>query len=42
MIVCVAAEDEAETLATLQTLGESVYVIGELISGEGQPVVIYN
>jgi len=42
MIVCVAAEDEAETLAALQTLGETVYVIGELIAAEGLPVVIYS
>jgi phosphoribosylformylglycinamidine cyclo-ligase len=42
MIVCVAAADEAETLATLTALGETVYVIGELTSGEGQPVVLYS
>jgi len=41
MIVCVAAEDERATLQTLSQLGETVFTIGELISSEGKPEVIY-
>lgn len=41
MIVCVAAEDENATLDTLQSLGETVFVIGELVASEGKPEVIY-
>jgi phosphoribosylformylglycinamidine cyclo-ligase len=41
MIVCVAAEDEIATLETLQSLGETVFVIGELIESEGKPEVNY-
>ncbi|MGR9000064.1 MAG: phosphoribosylformylglycinamidine cyclo-ligase [Gammaproteobacteria bacterium] len=41
MIVCVAPEDEKATLETLQALGETVFVIGELVASEGKPVVIY-
>jgi phosphoribosylformylglycinamidine cyclo-ligase len=41
MIVCVAAEDEKATLATLQALGETVFVIGELVESEGKPEVTY-
>ena len=41
MIVCVAAEDEKAALETLQTLGETAFVIGELIESEGKPEVKY-
>jgi len=41
MIVCVAAEDEQATLDTLTALGETVYPIGKLITGEGKPKVVY-
>jgi phosphoribosylformylglycinamidine cyclo-ligase len=41
MIVCVAPEDEAATLAALTALGETVFSIGELVAGEGKPTVIY-
>jgi phosphoribosylformylglycinamidine cyclo-ligase len=41
MIVCVAAEDEAATVETLQVLGETVFVIGELVESEGKPEVNY-
>jgi phosphoribosylformylglycinamidine cyclo-ligase len=41
MIVCVAAEDEKLTLETLHSLGETVFVIGELVESEGKPEVIY-
>ena len=41
MIVCVAAEDEKATLEALQALGETVFVIGELVESEGKPEVNY-
>ena len=41
MIVCVAAEDEKATLEALQSLGETVFVIGELVESEGKPEVNY-
>lgn len=41
MIVCVAAEDEQATLATLTELGETVFTIGELVKSEGKPEVNY-
>jgi phosphoribosylformylglycinamidine cyclo-ligase len=41
MIVCVAAKDEAATVETLQVLGETVFVIGELVESEGKPEVNY-
>ena len=41
MIVCVAAEDEKATLEVLQALGETVFVIGELVESEGKPEVNY-
>lgn len=41
MIACVASEDEKATLETLQSLGETVFVIGELAESEGKPEVIY-
>jgi phosphoribosylformylglycinamidine cyclo-ligase len=41
MIVCVAAEDEQETLSMLTKLGEQAFSIGELVAGDGKPVVSY-
>jgi phosphoribosylformylglycinamidine cyclo-ligase len=41
MIVCVAAEDEKATLEILQSLGEAVFIIGELVESEGKPKVNY-
>jgi phosphoribosylformylglycinamidine cyclo-ligase len=41
MIVCVAAEDENVTIETLQALGETVFVIGELVESEAKPEVNY-
>jgi phosphoribosylformylglycinamidine cyclo-ligase len=41
MIVCVAAEDEQATLASLTDLGERVFVIGELVAADGKPKVNY-
>ena len=41
MIVCVATEDEKATLETLQSLGETVFVIGEVVESEGKPEVNY-
>jgi phosphoribosylformylglycinamidine cyclo-ligase len=41
MIVCVAAEDEKATLEILQSLGETVFAIGELVESEGKPEVNY-
>ena len=41
MIVCVAAEDEAETIAILEKQGETVFSVGDVVEGEGNPVVQY-
>ena len=41
MIVCVAKEDEKTTVETLQSLGETVFVIGEVVKSEGKPEVNY-
>jgi len=41
MIVCVAPEDEAATLETLTSLGETAFSLGELVTGDGKPEVIY-
>ncbi|MDP3878390.1 MAG: phosphoribosylformylglycinamidine cyclo-ligase [Methylobacter sp.] len=41
MIVCVAAEDESATLETLAELGETAFVIGELVAAEGKAAVVY-
>ena len=41
MIVCVAPEDEQVTLDILSQLGETAFVIGELVEAEGKPVVNY-
>jgi len=40
MIVCVAAEDEAQTLDILRQQGETVYAIGQVIPAS-QSAVIY-
>jgi len=41
MIVCVAAEDERATLDTLTQLGETAFIIGEVVESEGKPEVMY-
>lgn len=41
MVVCVAAEDEAATLNLLTELGETAFVMGEIIAGEGKAEVRY-
>ena len=41
MIVCVAPEDEKATLEALQSSGETVFVIGELVESTGKPEVHY-
>lgn len=42
MIVCVDAENEAETMAVLSQQGETVYSIGEIVESAGEPKVVYN
>ena len=41
MVVCVAAEDEAATLNLLTELGETAFVMGEVVAGEGKAEVRY-
>jgi len=41
MIVCVAAEDEAATIATLKEQGETAFSIGEIVSTSGKTQVDY-
>lgn len=41
MIVCVDANDEAETIKNLQNQGETVFSIGEIVIGSGEANVIY-
>ncbi len=41
MIVCIAPEDEQTTLDTLSQLGETAFVIGELVEAAGKPAVNY-
>jgi len=41
MIVCVDAEDAPATLAMLAELGETAFVIGEVVAGEEKPEVKY-
>jgi phosphoribosylformylglycinamidine cyclo-ligase len=41
MIVCVAPEDEQNTLAILSELGEQVFSLGELVAASGKPKVNY-
>lgn len=42
MIVCVDAENEAETMNILSQKGETVFSIGEIIASTGKPKVVYN
>jgi phosphoribosylformylglycinamidine cyclo-ligase len=42
MVVCVAQQDEVATLNLLAELGETAFVIGEIVSGEGKAHVRYN
>jgi phosphoribosylformylglycinamidine cyclo-ligase len=42
MVVCVAAEDEAATLSLLAELGETAFVIGCCVTGEGKAEVRYS
>lgn len=41
MVVCVAAEDEAQTVHLLTELGENAFVMGEIIEGNGKAEVHY-
>ncbi|MEN9897538.1 MAG: hypothetical protein RLZZ66_1187 [Pseudomonadota bacterium] len=41
MVIFVAAEDEAKTLALLSDLGENAFTIGEIVDGEGKSEVHY-
>ena len=41
MIVCVAVEDEATTIATLNELGEQAFTIGEIVNTPNQSQVDY-
>jgi len=42
MIVCVDAENEAETIATLEQQGETVFSVGEIVASSGKPKVVYS
>lgn len=42
MIVCVATEDVAKTIAVLEQQGETVFKIGEIAASEGQAKVVYS
>ena len=42
MIVCVAAADAAASLEILQQQGETAFVIGEIVAGDGKPQVVYS
>jgi phosphoribosylformylglycinamidine cyclo-ligase len=42
MIVCVAAEDEAATIATLVDQDEEAFAIGEIVSTPGKKKVDYS
>ena len=42
MIVCVDAENEAETMAILSQQGETVFSIGEIVASSGDPEVVYH
>ena len=42
MVICVAAEDETATLNLLAELGETAFVMGEIVTGEGKAEVRYN
>ena len=42
MVICVAPEDEAATLSLLAELGETAFVMGEVVAGEGKAEVHYH
>ncbi len=42
MVICVAPEDEAATLNLLTELGETAFVMGEVVAGEGKAEVRYH
>ena len=42
MVICIAAEDEAATLNLLAELGETAFVMGKIIAGEGKAEVRYH
>jgi phosphoribosylformylglycinamidine cyclo-ligase len=42
MVVCVAAENAAATLNLLTELGETAFVMGEIVAGEGKAEVSYH
>lgn len=42
MVICVAPEDEAQALQLLSELGETAFMMGEIVSGEGKAQVHYN
>lgn len=42
MVICVAPEDEATTLSLLAELGETAFVMGEIVNGEGKAQICYN
>lgn len=41
MMICVAPEDEATTLNLLNELGETAFLMGEIVTGEGNAQVYY-
>ncbi len=41
LVICVAPEDEAATLNLLTELGETAFVMGEVVAGEGKAEVRY-
>ena len=41
MVVCVAAEHEAQVIEVLTSLGEQVLPIGEVVAGKGPAKVSY-
>ncbi len=41
MIVCVDAENEAETMAILAQHGETAFAVGEIVPSSGNPKVVY-
>lgn len=41
MIVCIAPSDLTTAIGILQEAGETVYEIGEIVAGEGEPVTQY-
>ena len=41
MVVCVAAKDADKAIAHLTSQGEDARLIGNIVQGEGEPVVRY-